>query len=69
MLSIKIDASMLQVQFHAKGPSGSGRVTAEMYQDDSKQWKHSFLHLDIENPVPQRIALVEPQYQRNLSFR
>ena len=54
----------LQVQFFAKGPSGNARVTAEMFQDESKSWKYSFLYMDIEHPVPQRVSLVEPQYRQ-----
>ena len=52
----------LQVQFFAKGPSGNARVSAEMYQDDSKQWQYAFLYMDLEYPVPTRVTLIEPRY-------
>ena len=51
------------MQFYAKGPSGNARVSAEMYQDDKKDWKYAFLYLDVEHPVPQRVSLVDPQYR------
>ncbi|KAK9795197.1 hypothetical protein WJX73_004391 [Symbiochloris irregularis] len=54
----------IQVQFHARGPSGKARVTADMYQDDSKQWQYSFLFVDVDAPVPQRVILVGPQYSQ-----
>lgn len=52
----------LQVQFHARGPSGKARVTADMYQDSSKQWQYAFLFVDVDAPVPQRVVIVGPQY-------
>ena len=55
---------LLQVQFFAKGPSGNARVSAEMYQDDSKNWKYTFLYMDVEYPVPQRVSLIDPQQYR-----
>ena len=47
-----------QVQFHARGPSGKARVTADMYQDASKQWQYSFLFVDVDAPVPQLVVIV-----------
>lgn len=59
---LPIGLSRVQVQFHARGPSGKARVTADMYQDGSKQWQYSFLFVDVDAPVPQRVAIVGPQY-------
>ena len=50
------------MQFHARGPSGNARVSAEMYQDDKKEWQYAFLYVEVDSPVPQRLVLVGPQY-------
>ena len=54
---------MPQVQFIARGPSGVGRVNADLYQDATKQWQYYYLYVDVDAPVPQRLVLVSPQYQ------
>lgn len=53
---------VLQVQFHAKGPGGAAVVSADMYQDASKQWQYSFLYVDMGSPTPQRLVLIDPQF-------
>ncbi|KAK9819105.1 hypothetical protein WJX74_001759 [Apatococcus lobatus] len=50
----------VQVQFHARGPSGVGRVSADMYKDSSKQWQYLFLYVDADVPVPSRVTVISP---------
>ncbi|KAK9805149.1 hypothetical protein WJX72_002065 [[Myrmecia] bisecta] len=50
------------IQFHAKGPSGLARVSADMYQDTNKDWQYAFLYVDVDSPTPQRLVLVEPRF-------
>ncbi len=52
----------VQVQFHAKGPTGAALISADMYQDAAKQWQYAFLFVDVTNPTPQRLVLIGPQY-------
>lgn len=52
----------IQVQFHAKGPTGAALISADMYQDSAKQWQYAFLYVDVTNPTPQRLILSTPQY-------
>ena len=44
----------VQLQFHARGPSGRAVVNADMYQE-GREWIYNFLYLDIEAPVPQQV--------------
>ena len=53
----------MQVQFHARGPSGVARISADMFQDEATKWQYSFLYVNVDSPTPQRLVLVEPQYQ------
>lgn len=55
-------AEHIQVQFHAKGPTGAAVISADMYQDTAKQWQYAFLYVDVTNPTPQRLVLTGPQY-------
>lgn len=48
-----------QVQFIARGPSGKGRVSADMYQDEQKQWQYYYLLVDLDGGRG-RISIVEP---------
>ena len=50
----------MQVQFHAKGPTGAALISADMYQDDAKQWQWAFLYVDMTSPTPQRLILNGP---------
>lgn len=50
----------MQVQFHAKGPTGAALISADMYQDDAKQWQWAFLYVDMTSPTPQRLVLTGP---------
>ncbi|KAL3160602.1 hypothetical protein ABBQ32_010533 [Trebouxia sp. C0010 RCD-2024] len=50
----------IQVQFHAKGPTGAALISADMYQDDAKQWQWAFLYVDMTSPTPQRLILNGP---------
>ena len=52
--------AVLQIQFFARGPSGTGRVNAELYQDEAKQWQYRFLFMDMDHPYPQRLTIVDP---------
>ena len=61
MLSVQA-CIVMQVQFHAKGPTGVALVSADMYQDSSKQWQYSFLYVDMANPNPQRLVLIGPHH-------
>lgn len=48
-----------QIQFHARGPSGSTAVVnASMWQDRSKQWHYDMLFLDFGGPHQNRVYLV-----------
>ncbi len=44
----------MQLQFHARGPSGRAVVNADMYKE-GREWRYNFLYLDIEAPVPQQV--------------
>ena len=50
----------MQVQFDAKGPTGAALISADMYQDDAKQWQWAFLYVDMTSPTPQRLILNGP---------
>ena len=49
----------VQIQFHAKGPSGRATVHADMYQEDGS-WKYHYLYLNVESPLPQQVVLIRP---------
>ncbi|GAB4813938.1 hypothetical protein N2152v2_000984 [Parachlorella kessleri] len=49
----------VQLQFHARGPSGRAVVNADMYKE-GREWRYNFLYLDIEAPVPQQVVLIRP---------
>lgn len=51
----------LQVQFIARGPSGKGRVSADMYQDAAKKWQYYYLLVDVEGGRG-RISIVDPHH-------
>ena len=51
------------MQFFARGPSGNARVSADMYQDEKREWQYAFLYVEVDSPVPQRVVLIEPQYR------
>lgn len=57
---IAIHGNYMQVQFHAKGPTGAALISADMYQDDAKQWQWAFLYVDMTSPTPQRLVLNGP---------
>lgn len=50
---------LVQVQFIARGPSGKGRVSADMYQDEAKQWLYYYLLVDLDGGRG-RISIVDP---------
>lgn len=48
-----------QIQFHARGPSGSSAVVnASMWQDSNKQWQYDMLFLDFGGTAYNRVYLV-----------
>lgn len=49
----------VQLQFHAKGPSGRATVHADMYQEDGS-WKYHYLYLNVESPLQQQVVLIRP---------
>ncbi|KAK9905748.1 hypothetical protein WJX75_005641 [Coccomyxa subellipsoidea] len=51
----------VQVQFIARGPSGKGRVSADMYQDDAKQWQYYYLLVDLDGGRG-RVSIVDPHH-------
>ena len=53
--------SAAQVQFIARGPSGKGRVSADMYQDEHKQWQYYYFLVDLDGGRG-RINIVEPHH-------
>ena len=67
-LSARAESGLLwrggvQIQFHARGPSGAHAVVnASMWQDSSKQWQYDLLFLDFGGPVQQRVYLVGPHH-------
>ena len=52
---------LLQVQFIARGPSGKGRVSADMYQDSAKKWQYYYLLVDVDGGRG-RISIVDPHH-------
>eukprot|EP00898_Chlorokybus_atmophyticus_P004688 jgi/Chlat1/521/Chrsp103S00011 len=53
------------VQFHVRGPTGTGIVNADMYKK-GKEWEYSYLYTDITAPYPTRIVL-EPRTESSSS--
>lgn len=54
----------LQIQFHMKGPSGTGLVNADMYKDEQQQWQYTYLLVDVyagTSRQPQRVHIVVPR--------
>eukprot|EP00250_Pteridium_aquilinum_P004650 c14861_g1_i1 orf=270-1043(+) len=48
----------IEVQFYVRGPHGIGRVHSEMFKDTvDKQWKFTYLIVDILSPSPTRLML------------
>ncbi|KAK1418775.1 hypothetical protein QVD17_27922 [Tagetes erecta] len=48
----------VEVQFHIRGPHGTGRVFTEMFKDkEDKQWKFMYLQVEIHSPSPSRLLL------------
>eukprot|EP00250_Pteridium_aquilinum_P024439 c29079_g1_i1 orf=118-864(+) len=48
----------IEVQFLVRGPHGTGRVHSEMFKDkEDKQWKFTYLIVDILSPSPTRLML------------
>lgn len=50
----------VQVQFRARGPTGSGLVGADMFKDSNKKWQYSFLFIDLDAPLQHRLHLEGP---------
>lgn len=50
----------VQIQFHAKGPSGRATVQADMYKSSDGEWKYHYLYLTVESPLPQQLVLIRP---------
>lgn len=50
----------MQVQFRARGPTGSGLVGADMFKDSNKKWQYSFLFIDLDAPLQHRLHLEGP---------
>lgn len=54
----------MQIQFHMKGPSGTGLVNADMYKDEYQQWQYTYLLVDVyagNSRQPQRVHIVVPR--------
>ncbi|KZV34915.1 hypothetical protein F511_04889 [Dorcoceras hygrometricum] len=48
----------IEVNFHIRGPHGSGLVGAEMFKDKvDKQWKFVYLIVEIRSPSPAKLLL------------
>ena len=54
----------VQLQFHAKGPSGKAVVHADMYKE-GQEYKYHFLYLTVESPLPQQVVLIRPHQPDN----
>ncbi|MEW5308474.1 MAG: hypothetical protein WDW38_000432 [Sanguina aurantia] len=54
----------VRIQFHMKGPSGTGLVNADMYKDEQQQWQYTYLLVDVyagNSRQPQRVHIVVPR--------
>ncbi|XP_042506045.1 probable mitochondrial import inner membrane translocase subunit TIM21 [Macadamia integrifolia] len=48
----------VEVNFYIRGPHGAGKVYAEMFKDKvDKQWKYTYLIVDIKSPSPAQLML------------
>ncbi|XP_068646324.1 probable mitochondrial import inner membrane translocase subunit TIM21 [Aristolochia californica] len=48
----------VEVNFHIRGPHGSGKVYSEMFKDKAdKQWKYTYLIVEIKSPSPAQLLL------------
>ncbi|THG23050.1 probable mitochondrial import inner membrane translocase subunit TIM21 [Camellia sinensis] len=48
----------VEVNFHIRGPRGAGNVYTEMFRDKvDKQWKFTYLIVEIKSPSPAKIML------------
>lgn len=54
----------VQLQFHAKGPSGRAVVHADMYKE-GQEYKYHYLYLTVESPLPQQVVLIRPHQPDN----
>ena len=61
-MCVRCGGACEQVQFISRGPAGVGRVSADMYQDASRQWQFYYLLVDVDGGRG-RISIVHPQYQ------
>lgn len=46
-----------EVVFFIRGPQGSGKVHSEMFKDTDRNWKFTYLIVDVTNPYPTRLML------------
>ena len=54
------ELSWVQIQFHIQGAKGTAQVTADMYQDQAKEWQYRMLVMDLLSTSPtQRVVLEE----------
>ncbi len=55
----------VRLQFHIRGPGGSGLVNADMFKDSlTKEWQYSYLVVDVASAgarSTQRLNIVSPQ--------
>eukprot|EP00262_Sarcandra_glabra_P008453 TRINITY_DN21986_c0_g1_i1.p1 TRINITY_DN21986_c0_g1~~TRINITY_DN21986_c0_g1_i1.p1 ORF type:complete len:316 (+),score=54.36 TRINITY_DN21986_c0_g1_i1:240-1187(+) len=48
----------VEVNFHIRGPHGSGKVFSEMFKDKAdKKWKFTYLIVEIKSPSPAQLML------------
>ncbi|THG16216.1 hypothetical protein TEA_008575 [Camellia sinensis var. sinensis] len=48
----------VEVNFHIRGPRGAGNVYTEMFRDKvDKQWKFTYLIVEIKSPSPAKLML------------
>ena len=55
----------VRLQFHIRGPGGSGLVNADMFKDSlTKEWQYTYLVVDVHSAgarSTQRLNIVAPQ--------
>jgi hypothetical protein len=52
-----------QLQFHLRGPGGSGLVNADMFKGESGAWEYAYLIVDVAagGSPPQRLNIIAPR--------
>jgi hypothetical protein len=52
-----------QLQFHLRGPGGSGLVNADMFKGEAGAWEYAYLIVDVAagGAPPQRLNIIVPR--------